>query len=270
MTELFVYACIGAVTGLFAGLLGIGGGSLFVPLYIVAFRFFDMPHEVIVHMAVATSLAAMVLMEAIATSVHDRQRSIAWNLVLYLAPTIVLGALAGAELAAYMQAKWLLLVIILFQIYIASHLLRTHQQTENHDASDNRLPKKFWLAPIGFGIGTFSAIIGIGGGKLLVPYFIWSRLPTKVAISTAPPIGFFLASAATLGYLFESNPLAEQMPQPHLGLVYWHALLGSLPTSLLFTYIGAKLVHVIPAKPLKLVLAIGLYALAIQMSFDLF
>lgn len=270
MMEIFVYACIGAVTGLFAGLLGIGGGSLFVPLYIVAFRFFGMPHEVIVHMAVATSLAAMILMEVTATYVHYRQNSVAWRLVLYFAPTIALGALAGTELAAHMQAKWLLLIIILFQVYVASHLLRTHRQPENHDANDNRLPKKFWLAPIGFGIGTFSAIIGVGGGKLLVPYFIWSRLPTKVAISTAPPIGFFLASTATLGYLFGNNPLVEQMPEPHQGMVYWHALSGSLPMSLLFTYIGAKLVHVIPSKPLKLILALGFYALALQMSFDLF
>jgi uncharacterized membrane protein YfcA len=267
--EIFVYACIGAITGLFAGLLGIGGGSLFVPLYIIAFRFFDMPHAVIVHMAVATSLAAMILMEATATYVHYRQDSVAWRLVLYLAPTIALGALTGAELAEHLQAQWLLLIIILFQVYVATYLLRTNRQPEHRDASDNRLPKKIWLAPIGFGIGAFAAIIGIGGGKLLVPYFVWSRLPTRVAISTAPPIGFFLASTATLSYLFESNPLVEQMPNPHMGLVYWHALLGSLPPSLLFTYIGAKLVHVIPGKPLKLILALGLYALAIQMTFDL-
>jgi len=106
-----------------------------------------MPHEVIVHMAVATSLAAMILMEATATYVHCRQNSVAWRLVLYFTPTIALGALTGAELAEHMQAQWLLLIIILFQVYVATYLLRINRQPEHRDVKDNRLPKKLLACP---------------------------------------------------------------------------------------------------------------------------
>ncbi|TAN47177.1 MAG: sulfite exporter TauE/SafE family protein [Methylococcaceae bacterium] len=243
---ILIYLAVGCLAGLLSGLFGVGGGIVIVPLLATAFEKATLVTEdLVMVMAVATSLASIVATSLSSVVAHQRRGAVVWSWVWRLAPGILLGAGAGAVLAEGLPGRALKLAFALFLLYVAARLLfpaRPSAAGAKHSAVVN--------AGAGFGIGLLSAIIGIGGGTLTVPYLVKRRLimTQAVASSSACGLPIALAGALTYGYLGWNRP---DLPPLSWGYIYLPALAGVALCSSLCAPLGVRLAHWLPGVALK-------------------
>lgn len=253
------YLFTGAVAGVLAGLLGVGGGIVIVPALIAIFSFEGMSPEWIPQLAVGTSLATIVGTSIASVRAHQRRGAVRWDLFRQLVPGILLGAGGGAVLAGYLPGLWLKHLFILFILYVAWQMLRP-------PAAQARFPLPGWagMSLVGLLIGVLSALVGIGGGTLTVPFLIAAGTEPRKAVATSSACGLPIALAGGLGFAAVGWGVAD-LPGASSGFLYWPAigaiLLGSIPTAPL----GARLAHTLPAATLKRVLAILLIVVGIKL-----
>jgi uncharacterized membrane protein YfcA len=252
-----LYLLLGAAAGVLAGLFGVGGGIIIVPALIFSFSALGFDHNVLTHMAVGTSLATIVFTSLNAVREHQRHGAVRWHVFTWLALGIVLGSVLGAVTAQAINGQQLQKIIGLFALCIALQL-GLDLKPKTHRA----LPGKTVLGVAGGVIGWSSAIIGIGGGSLTVPFLTWRGLPVQQAVATSSACGWPIAAAGTLTYMWLGRGDAR-LPEWSLGYVYLPALLGIALTSVFFARSGARLAHRLPPRQLKrlfalLLLAVGL------------
>ena len=257
-----IFAGVGLLGGLSAGLFGIGGGSVLVPLLMLAFRIQELDARVAILLAVASSMASMVPMEAMSAWTHHRHQAVRWGVVLAFAPGVVLGSYLGARLAASLDGRLLLGLFVVFEAYVGTQLL-----LDISPKPGRGLPRKAIQGVVGGVIGMASAMVGIGGGKFTVPYLIWHNLPLPKAIGTAAAVGVPLSLTAAMGYLTQATSAA--LPEQTIGLVYLPACLGIMAAGIPASFLGATLAHRLPRHALRLLFGLALYAFAIQMGVEL-
>jgi len=183
------------VAGLMAGLLGIGGGLVIVPVLALLFAGQGFAADTIMHFAIGSSLATIVLTSIASFMAHHRRSGVLWAVVRPLTPGIVLGALLGAWLARQVEGPVLAVIFGVFEILIAIQLLWGRQP-----ASRRGLPDRAGLGIAGFVIGAVSAVLGIGGGTLTVPFLLWHRVDIRNAVGTAAACGLPIAFAGAAGF----------------------------------------------------------------------
>lgn len=256
---LISYLLLGCVSGTLAGLLGVGGGLIIVPALILMFHQRGFADEVITHMAVATSLATIILTSISSVRVHHAHGAVQWRLFKNLSVGIVAGSLLGAWLADSIQARALQVLIALFALVVSLQM-----GFDFKPISRQPLPGKKGLWLIGNGIGMLSTLFGIGGGSITVPLLIRFSVPIQQAVATASVCGLPIALAGALGFVIMgwSNPL---LPTYSLGYVYAPAFLGIVASSVLFAGLGARLAHRLPASTLRKLFALLLFAVGIQL-----
>jgi uncharacterized membrane protein YfcA len=257
-----IFAGVGLLGGLSAGLFGIGGGSVLVPLLMLAFRIQAMDARVAILLAVASSMVAMVPMEAMSAWTHHRHRAVRWDVVLAFAPGVVLGSYLGTRLATSLDGRLLLGLFIVFEAYVGTQLL-----LDISPKPGRSLPHKAIQGMVGGLIGMASAMVGIGGGKFTVPYLIWHNLPLPKAIGTASAVGVPLSLTAAMGYLTQTASAA--LPEQTIGLAYLPACLGIVAAGIPASFLGAALAHRLPRRALRLLFGLALYAFAVQMGVEL-
>ncbi|NIP73656.1 MAG: sulfite exporter TauE/SafE family protein [Gammaproteobacteria bacterium] len=253
------YMLLGGFAGTVAGLLGVGGGLIIVPVLAVLFARTGIAPDVLMHLAIGTSLATIVATSIASAYAHHRHGSVRWDTWLRLAPGIVLGAWLGAALADYLAGAALRRFFGVFELVVAAQMglaLRV--------APHRRLPGSAGTALAGVVIGTVSAIVGIGGGTLTVPFLTWCNVSIRNAVATSAAVGLPIAVAGMLGYLVAGWE-EPALPNGSLGYVYGPALGGIVVTSLLFAPLGARLAHRLPTAVLKRVFALVLAALGVYM-----
>ncbi len=263
MEALLLYALAGIFAGLVAGLFGVGGGLIIVPTLIVVFEAREFNPELIVHLAVGTSLASIVFTSLSSVRAHHRHGAVLWPWVGKLALGILPGAWLGAVLASLLPAEWLGRLFGLFELAVAARMILDHTPAPGLAAPP---PGGGELALAGGLIGGFSALLGIGGGTLTVPYLVWRRvaMPNAVAISAA--CGLPIALAGALGFMITGWNLAE-LPPMSSGFIYWPALLGVMIFSMACAPLGARLAHHLPPALLKKLFAALLGGLGLKMLF---
>ncbi len=247
---------LGAFAGLLAGLLGVGGGLVIVPVLVLIFTAQGVADSVLVHLAVGTSLATIVFTSLSSMRAHHAHGAVLWPVVWRLAPGIVMGALLGATVAQALPGEMLRWVFAVFELYVAV------QMTLAFTPKAHRvLPGPVGLFVAGNVMGGVSSLVGIGGGTLSVPYLLWCNVDVKKAIGTSAALGMPIALAASVGFVVTgwADPL---LPELSVGFVYLPAFLGVVITSTVFAPLGAKWAHRLPAKRLKQVFAVFLYGLA--------
>ncbi len=240
---------LGALAGLIAGLFGVGGGLVIVPVLLWAFTLqgYDPTH--LTHLAVGTSLATIIVTSLSAVNAHHRKGAVRWRLFGHLTPGLLLGSFAGARIAGALPGAWLQGIIGLFALHVAQSMLRQRPALGVPQA-DERLPAVPHQVAAGGVIGVASAIFGIGGGSLTVPYLTRHGVRMQQAVATSSACGLPIALAGALGFaLFGQD--RQGLPPGSWGFVHVPAFLGISVASLLTAQWGARLAHRLPAATLK-------------------
>lgn len=261
---LFYFLLLGAVTGMFAGLFGIGGGGIMVPVLTFLFLQQQFPAEHLVHMALATSMAAIVPTAVASLLAHHKHRAVIWPVVIKLAPGILLGTFIGTFIASYLPAPPLAIFFSCFMALVAVQMVINRKPKPSQ-----QLPGAVGLSAAGSGIGVISALVAIGGGTLTVPFLVWCNISLPVAIGTSAAVGLPIALSGTMGYIINGWS-AVQLPDYTLGYVYWPAVLAMASMSFISAPLGATLAHRLPIPLLKKLFALLLISLSIQMLVTVF
>jgi uncharacterized protein len=250
---------LGMVSGLLAGLFGIGGGLVIVPVLVILFKNKGLPNDLILIMAIATSLATIILTALSSVLAHHRLGSLLWAKVYRLAPGIMLGAMVGALIADRIDTDLLRLIFVGFLLYVGIQMALSIQPKAGNAAYSKSLD--FVVANV---IGLLSALVGIGGGTLTVPYLVHSNFSMRHAVAIASACGFPIAVAGTLSYAVLGLK-AEHLPEWSAGYVYLPSFLGISLGSVLTAPLGAKLAHKIPAQQLKRYFSLLIFMMAIKL-----
>ena len=259
MFEWLSYLLLGAFAGTIAGLLGVGGGLIIVPVLVFIFTGHQFASDVIVHIAVGTSLASIVVTSISSTWAHHRHGAVIWPVFRRLAPGIVIGTFIGAGVADLMNANTLRTFFGVFELTVAAQMALNVKP-----APHRQLPGWVGITSAGSGIGALSAIVGIGGGTLTVPFLVWCNTQMHKAVATSAACGLPIALAGAVAYTL-TGLNETSLPAGAVGYVYWPAFVGIVATSMLFAPLGARLAHRLPVNVLKKVFALLLAILGIRM-----
>lgn len=247
---LVVYMIVGAVAGILAGLLGVGGGLVIVPILAYTFTEQAFPYELIMHLALGTSLASIMFTSISSFMAHDRVGAVRWDIFWQIVLGILVGTFLGSCVASRMSTAFLSFFFVFFLYCVAYQMVRDKKPNPSRE-----LPGKMGMFGVGNIIGAVSSFVGIGGGSLSVPFMIWCNIPAHKAIGTSAAIGFPIAISGALGYIYSgwNNP---QLPAWSFGYVYLPAFFGIVVASVLTAPVGAKIAHKLPVKRLKQVFAV--------------
>lgn len=261
-TSLAIFFICGLAAGVLAGLLGVGGGLVIVPLIsmILTWQGFDPAH--IMHIALGTSLASIVFTSISSTMSHNRRGAVNWPLVFKISPGILIGTFFGTKVASMLSPNFLKIFFVFFLLYVGTQMLLDIKPKASRD-----LPGAVITALVGGCIGLVSSLVGIGGGSLSVPFMTWCNVPMQRAIGTSAAIGFPIALAGAAGNIFYAYGLAG-LPEYSVGFIYLPALIGLVSASVLTAPLGARLAHALPVSKLKMCFAVLLYVMAGKMISD--
>lgn len=266
MIKLFLlFALLGAVAGLLAGALGLGGGVVIVPVLLLVFAALGFDPEVLAQMAVATSLATISVTSLNAIRTHHRAGYLRWALAGRLAGGIAVGALAGAFVADWLPGPVLAQLFGIFAMVIAVRMAWPAGRAE--DAARERLPGRAGLAGAGGLIGLASSIFGIGGGSLTVPFLSGRGLPMQQAVAVSAACGLVIALAGCVGFII-AGWQEPGRPPFSLGYIYLPAFAGIVVTSFPMARVGARLAHRLPSARLKKVFAAVLFVIGLKLALD--
>ena len=246
------------MTGLLAGLLGIGGGMIMVPFLAILLGDRGFPAEEIVKVAIATSLTTILFTSASSVRAQHAKGAVRWDVVRTLAPGIVVGSLLGAQVAAWLRSGVLTMFFAGFLAFMATNMLR-----DRKPKAERTLPGPAGMLGMGGVIGGISAVVGAGGGFLTVPFLTRCNVKIHEAVGTSAACGFPIALAGSLGYVYAGWNL--EMPGGAFGYIYLPALAAIVAASVVTAPMGVKVAHRLSVKGLKRAFALILYCLSAYM-----
>lgn len=253
------YLGIGAVVGFAAGLLGIGGGMVMVPMLAFIFGAQGIAPELRLHLALGTALATVVFTAMSSVRAHHAYGAVDWRVALAIAPGIVCGAFGAGFLAGLIPARPLAVIFTLLVLSAGTQML-----FDLKPRTKRPLPGLPGLFAAGAIIGGISSLLSAGGAFLSIPFLAWCSVPLRRAVGTAAAIGFPIAVAGTAGYVLQGLR-AGGLPAWTVGYVYLPALGLIVLTSMLAAPLGARLTHRLPVRRIRFVFAAILYAMAVRM-----
>lgn len=259
-----IYLSLGAVAGILAGLMGIGGGLVIVPMLVFCFTSLGISNEHIMHIALGTSLASIIFTSISSFMAHHRRGAVHWDIVRRIVPGIVAGTLVGAYVASLLSTNVLKVFFGVFLYYVAFQFLLDKKPKPTRE-----LPGTVGMFSVGNVIGIVSSLMGIGGGTLSVPFMTWCNIPVHHAIGTSAAIGLPIAMAGTVGYIFTGMGVID-LPPSSIGYIYFPALFGIVCASMLTAPLGVRLAHWLPVPKLKRIFAVLLLVVGTKMMFTFF
>jgi len=254
-------ALLGAVVGFFAGLLGIGGGLIIVPVLVYLLPLLGISAELAFPMALATSLASIIFTSTSAAFAHHKNGNIPWPIAQRLVITVAIGAMLGALIAGMLSLKALTLIFASAVLILAAYMFLSIK-VERSVA----LPSNWVLQFIGLFTGVLASLMGIAGGAILVPILMYYSLSMRQAIGVATASGIIVALFGALGYVIIGFGQSD-LPPWSIGYIYLPALLGIVLTSSLFAPLGVKAGAKLSLPCLKKGFAIFLMLVAIKMMW---
>ncbi len=259
---ILIYLAAGCIAGFLAGLLGVGGGVVIVPILLFIFSAQHFPAEHMMHMAIGTSLASIMFTSVSSLRTHHAHAAVRWDIVKRITPGILLGTLAGTFLVARIPVGLLKVFFIVFIFYVA-----TQQLLNFKPRATRQIPEALGMFAAGGVIGAVSSFVGIGGGALSVPFMTFCNVKMHHAIGTSAAIGFPIAVAGTLGYLWNGLPV-QNLPYASLGFVHLPSLAGIVVASMLIAPYGARAAHKLPVATLKKIFAVFLYIIGVKLMMN--
>lgn len=257
LLSLAAFLATGALAGTLAGLLGIGGGAVIVPALIGIFGYLQLDSLWGPHQAVATSLVTIIATGSVSAYSHHRRGALDWPIFRQLGPALLIGAGLGALAGGEIAPIWLQRLFALFLLYTGARMLLRKRQ-----AAPKPFPSPQRVRGAGFGFGVLSAVLGIGGGILVVPFLAKHGVELRRAVGTASACGVPIAAAGSLGFIVSGWDRVG-LPPHSLGFVYWPAGLAIVATSMPFANLGTRLAHRLPTSALKRVFALLLLLVSV-------
>lgn len=253
-------AATGLAAGLIAGLLGVGGGIVVVPVLFQVFGLLGYDDAVRMHLSVGTSLMTIIPTSIISLRSHAKKSAVDFALLKSWAPAILVGSSIGAGLAGYVRGEFLSALFACLALGVAAQmtLMKPDFRISDH------LPKGILKAGIGGGIGALSSMIGIGGGTLSVPVLTYCSYPMRQAVGTASAIGLVIALPGAIGFMLTGMNV-EGRPPLSLGYVSLLGFALIAPATMLAAPWGARIAHSI--NPLYLRRAFGVFLALTALKF---
>jgi uncharacterized membrane protein YfcA len=261
---ILVYLTLGAFVGFMAGLLGVGGGGILVPLLVTIFSYQGLGEESVVHLALGTSLACMIISSSSSIYAHASRGTVVWKVVYGMAPGIIIGAFLVTHFAADVNSTYIAVFFALFMALVAA------QMFVNWKPKPSQAPTKLQgLFIAGTSIGSISALAAVGGGFLAVTYLSYKNIDMKKAVGTSAAIGFPIAIAGTVGYMMSGWSKTLNDPNT-FGYVYLPAFVVISIASFFAAPLGANYSANLPERQLKKIFAIVSLLLSVKMVFSIY
>jgi len=256
--HLLAFLGVGILAGLIGGLLGLSGGVVTVPALVFIFPAIGIPDNEVTHMAIGTSLAAMVFNGIVSTWSHHRRQGVVWDLFLSIVPWITIGALFGGIVANFISDVVLENVFGFFICFLGMYLfLPPRKKKELREFNKHSI---FWC---GTGIGSLAGVLGIGGGVFTVPLLIHFNYPEKRAIGTSAAISLVVTIVTALTYLYFGMKTVKTPGT--WGFIYLPAFVLIGLSAMFLAPLGAKLAHTINGLLLRRIFAGVLIIIGILM-----
>ena len=247
-----------------AGLLGVGGGIVIVPVLYTTLGFLGVDPDIQMHVAVGTSLATIIPTSISSSRAHHKRGAVDIDLIKSWAIAIVIGAIGGIAVAGQVKSPTLTLVFAVIALIVAANMLLNSKGKSIWSS----LPSGIMSQPIAAGIGGFSVLMGIGGGTLSVPILTLFNYPIHRAVGTAALFGLLISLPGTIGFIYNGfgNP---SLPPASFGYVNLLGLALISPVTMLFAPLGAKIAHSICKTALRIAFGIFLLLTSIRMFYGL-
>lgn len=243
--EICLFVLLGVGSGLLSGLLGAGGGLVIVPGLLLVFRLLHMPSALLMHMAVGTSLATMIIIAIRSLISHMRHKVSFFDVYKKIAPGVMVGVVCGGILAHFVHSRWLSIAFGVFVFYMAYRLLFVKNSGEQ-----NNLPSQAGMLIVGTFVGLLSGLLGVAGSAFSVPYLTGRGVKMHTAVVVSVAIAMTVSVLGTITFVL-TGLHAVGLPKWSTGYVYWPAWLGIIIGGLFSAPWGAKLSHRFSDKKLK-------------------
>jgi uncharacterized membrane protein YfcA len=251
----------GVITGLLAGLFGVGGGAVIVPVLYEIFRALGVPEEVRMQLCVGTSLAIIVPTSLRSFLAHRARGNLPVGVIRRWAPSVVGGLVAGAVIAAFAPSWVFKLAFVIVTSLIAVRMLFGN---ENWRLGDT-LPGTGLMAVYGFIVGFYSAVMGVGGGSMSTLVMMLYGTPIHAAVGVSAGIGVLISVLGTVGFVIAGWPQQALMPPLSIGYVSLIGVALMAPISAYAVPFGTRLAHRLPKRRLEV--AFGLFLMAVAVRF---
>ncbi|WP_417335781.1 sulfite exporter TauE/SafE family protein [Halobacteriovorax marinus] len=256
-----IYLFLGVFAGTLSGLFGIGGGLVIVPTLLFCFKYLGFSPEIAIHMAIGTSLSIIVVTATNSVYGHQKRKGIDWQVFKKIFFPLIIGTYFGGMISSKLSASFLEIVFSVYVVLVSIKMFL--------DVKVDKVQKETSLilySFVGALIGFKSAILGIGGGTISIPFLSWRGFSMKKAVGVSAALGLPISIVGSISYIV-SGLKVQGLPEHSLGYIYLPAFIGVIITSSFFAHIGAKLSHKLPQQKMKKGFAIFLSIVAIKMIF---
>jgi len=264
MASLVFYLIFGAIVGVLAGLLGVGGGVILVPILDITLAMEKIDMSVAHHMALATSMGSIIFTSISSARSHNKRGVIRWDIVKTMTPGLLAGTFLGSFVVAGIPVKPLKIIFAAFLFYAATQMILDFKPK-----ASRHLPGTLGLLLVATAIGAISSFIGIGGGALTIPFLAMCNVPMINVIGVSAALGFPIALAGSIGFIVNGSGVPN-LPAYALGFIYLPALAGLVCASMLTAPVGVKLSHSLPVKTIKRFFGFFLCAMGLRMVYSLY
>ena len=258
-----IYLVMGLFVGIFAGLLGIGGGLILVTLMVYLFTLQGFPADRLLHLALGTSITSIVFTSISSLRAHHKHGAVRWDILRLATPGLVVGTLLGTVVADQLKSKYLAIFFVIFVYYSAVRMFANAKPKPTR-----QLPGKRGMTAVALIVGIISSLVGVGGGVLTIPLMSLCNVPMRQAIGTSAALGLPIALAGTVGFIVMGLG-KDHLPALSLGYVYLPALAGIVIGTFVTVPWGARMAHIMPVTRLKQIFAVILFILATRMLWSL-
>lgn len=262
LTEAIILILAGSIVGTLSGLLGIGGGLIIVPiLTFVLINFHQVAFDQSILVAIGTSLASIVFTGGMSSFYHTKRNNMDWLITAQYIPGVLLGATLMAFVMPHLNIAFIKHAFIVYTFLAAYEIFKAPTIK-----SIVQLPTVFLANIYGFTIASISTVIGIGGGTMFVPYFIYHKVNPRLAVGLSSSLGIFIGLGASFGFI-KNGLHVSQLPQFSVGYIYLPGLILMTSSSLIFARLATNWIHQISVLSLKKIFACSLFLIGLSMLF---
>jgi len=264
---LLLLLSLGSIGGFLSGLLGIGGGIIFVPAIYFILKNFGIGEEYIMHIAIATSLAVVLATGFTSAYHHNKKASVDLTIIKRWAPFVVIGVILGSFLASYIQSDNLKKIFSVLMFFLAASMV--FKKKEKNIKKDSKKDSKYIIYPFCLALGLISSIIGIGGSVLSIPMMTHMGYSVKKSIGTGSALTVVVSIPGIISYMIAGYPHMAELPDFSIGYINLIIVGQIIPTSILTASWGVKASHCLPKLLLKRIFALLLIIVSIRMFMSI-
>ncbi len=253
------------ITGLLAGLFGVGGGGVIVPVLYEIFRVMQVPDDVRMQLCVGTSLAIIIPTSIRSFRAHRSRRDLPVEILRIWALPVTAGVLIGGVIAAFAPASIFKIAFVVIALTIGAKFLFGRESWKLGD----QLPGPFLMNVYGLIIGLYSALMGVGGGSVSSAILVFYSQPIHAAVGIASGIGVLISIIGTIGFMLAGLPHQAMMPALSIGFVSLIGFALMAPITSFAAPFGARLAHALPKRQLEIAFGVFLWLVALRFIVSL-